>query len=204
MSRGRFIAVEGGEGSGKTTCVRRLKEIVPSGSVVFTREPGGTPLAEEVRRILLMSTEERSVRTEFLLFSAVRSEHLERVVALALEQGIHVVTDRFDMSSWAYQVCRNGLLRKLFFDIREVWAGVVPDAYIYFDLSTEVGLSRRMTAGAENTFDERSIEFHHKVGRGYREARRLFSNVIAINANLPQEEVQQEFNETVFRILGLA
>jgi dTMP kinase len=168
---GKFIVLEGGEGSGKGTISTHLKELLTGKDVIFTREPGGTPLGERIRDMLLDET--MSTMTELLLFEAGRAEHMHQVIVPALLRGTHVICDRFDASTYAYQVCArwNKKYADLFQRLNsEVLESTVPDLYLFCDVPPGIALKRRLSAGGEITrFDKEELEFHHAVYFGYKE-----------------------------------
>lgn len=171
MTRGAFIVIEGGEGSGKTSHLKKLKEEYPE--VVTSREPGGSPYAEEIRNIILHSdyAADADAKTHFALFWAARADHLRYTIIPALESGQHVITDRFDASTYAYQVFGQQAreLEEMFFEMRDFYLGNwKPDLYIYLDVSSEKGLRRRSNDKGTNThFDERDVQFHQDMRRGF-------------------------------------
>ncbi|MFP4623001.1 MAG: dTMP kinase [Gemmatimonadota bacterium] len=168
---GVLIAFEGPEGAGKTTQVRLLAEWLRGRGrdPLLTREPGGTPVAEEVRRILLES-ESLSPRTELLLMLASRSTLVETVIRPALEAGRVVVTDRFHLSTLAYQ----GHGRALPFEEVErmnrfATGGLEPDLTVLLDIDPDVGVARQASAGAGPDRIERAgTTFHRTVAEAYR------------------------------------
>lgn len=175
--RGFFITVEGVEGSGKTTqCQRLAKALREEGyRVVETREPGGTPLAERIRTILLGSTAEPlpaepiAPECEALLVLAGRSQHVTRVIMPALTGGAVVLCDRFSDSTFAYQGYGRGLdlptLRTL---DRFAAGGLAPDLTLLFDVPVGTGLARRRRAELEsNRLDHETQRFHDLVRRGF-------------------------------------
>jgi dTMP kinase len=181
--RGVLITLEGVEGSGKTTQVRRLGRLLRAEGyrVLETREPGGTPLAESIRRMLLQSTDEpMDPRCEALLILAARSQHVARVIKPALDEGTIVLCDRFIDSTLAYQGYGRGLdvglLRRL---NRFATGGLEPDLSLLFDLPITRGLARRRHNSLEqNRLDRESRRFHNAVRRGFlelaaREPRRI-------------------------------
>ena len=200
MTRGTFIAVEGGEGSGKSSQIKRLREAYPD--EVYTREPGGSPYAEEIRNLILGSehAREADAKTMLALFWAARADHMRATVIPALQAGRTVITDRFDASSYAYQVygLHGRALEELYFTLRdhflEDWK---PDIYIYFDVATETGLQRRRDdSGDTNHFDDRDVQFHTDIRHGYD----AFFERIAherIDANQDVAEVYQQFRDIV-------
>lgn len=170
--RGRFITFEGGEGSGKSTQARRLAERLAARGldVVSTREPGGSPGAEDIRALALNGAAERwSPTTETLLMYAARSDHLERTIRPALGRGAWVVCDRFADSSRAYQGAGGGVDMGF---IEAMDAAVVgetqPDLTLIFDLPVELGLERALTrGGADLRFESKGLAFHQRLRDGF-------------------------------------
>jgi dTMP kinase len=172
-ARGRFITLEGPEGSGKTTAARHLAEWLRGCSIeaVLTHEPGGTPLGEEIRRIVLHMrgvSDDLDPRADALLYAASRAQHVARVIRPALERGAWVVCARFADSSLAYQghAYGNDLeeLRRL---QRFATFNVTPDLTLLLDVPVEVGLARKR-AGEWNRFeDTQDVAFFEQVRAGY-------------------------------------
>ena len=173
--RGKFITLEGLDGAGKSTHLARLVEILKAQgkTVVQTREPGGTPLGERLREILL--AEPMHLETEALLMFAARREHLARVIVPALERGDWVVCDRFTDASFAYQGGGRGLaLEKL--ATLETWVqdGLAPDLTLLFDVPTDIALGRVQGMGRElDRFEREKGEFFLRVRAAYLERARL-------------------------------
>ncbi|HEX8964725.1 MAG TPA: dTMP kinase [Rhodocyclaceae bacterium] len=173
--RGKFITLEGIDGAGKSTHLARLVELLKQRgkTVVQTREPGGTPLGEKLREILL--SEPMHLETEALLMFAARREHLAQVIVPALERGDWVVCDRFTDASFAYQGGGRRLaLGKL--NALEAWVqnGLNPDLTLLFDVPTEVALGRVMSMGRElDRFEQEKAEFFERVRAAYLERARL-------------------------------
>lgn len=172
--RGRFITFEGGEGSGKSTQTGRLVEALSARGldVVRTREPGGSPGAEDIRALALNGAADRwSPKTETLLMYAARSDHLERTIRPALDRGAWVVCDRFADSSRAYQGAGGGVDAGF---IEAMDAAVVgetqPDLTLIFDLPVELGLERALArGGADLRFESKGLAFHQRLREGFRE-----------------------------------
>jgi len=172
VSRGIFITLEGGEGTGKSTQTRRLVERLRAlgRGVVQTREPGGSTGAEAIRNLVVAGDAERwSARTETLLMYAARSDHLERTIRPALEVGDWVVCDRFADSSRAYQGAGGGVSPAF---IEMLDAGIVgadqPDLTLVFDLPVEVGLERAFGRGLfETRFESKGLAFHSRLREGF-------------------------------------
>jgi dTMP kinase len=172
VTRGVFITFEGGEGGGKSTQLRRLAERLQDAGreVVATREPGGSPGAEAIRALILNGEVERwSPIAETLLMNAARRDHLERVIAPALERGAVVLCDRFADSTRAYQGAAGGAPAAL---IDAVEAAVVgetrPNLTLILDLPVEVGLGRAAVRGAhESRFEAKGAAFHERLRRAF-------------------------------------
>ncbi len=195
--RGRFITFEGGEGAGKTTQARLLAERLRAQGidVVQTREPGGSPGAEEIRAIAVSGDAERwSARTETLLMYASRSDHLERKILPALEEGKWVVCDRFADSSRAYQGAGGGAPDSLIEALDEHVVGDnQPHLTVVFDIPVEVGLERALGRGLfETRFESKGLEFHQKLREGFLEvAVRHPERCVVLDATGEVEEVAE-------------
>lgn len=171
MQRGRFITLEGGEGTGKSTQVQRLVDFfVEKGlDVLVTREPGGSEGAEMIRPLLVSGHYPWELCAEYLLFSAARSDHLSKVILPALESGTWVICDRFFDSSFVYQGIVQGLdvefMRTVYNGLSR---GVYPDLTIVLDVQTQQALAR-VTArhGIENRFEQKGMAFHEAVRSGF-------------------------------------
>jgi dTMP kinase len=199
LNRGWFITIEGGEGAGKTSLFEKLAHKLQEAgrSVMLTREPGGIPIAEKIRSVILDREHvEMDARTEALLYAASRRQHLVEKVIPALQRGEVVLCDRFVDSSLAYQGHARGI------GMDEIWSinhfainNVMPDLTIYMDISPEVGL-RRIQESAEreiNRLDLEKITFHERVREGYRILlERYPERIVEVNAERSKEEVYHE------------
>ncbi len=169
---GRFISVEGIDGSGKSTQARRLAEALrgAGGEVVLTREPGGAPGAEDIRRLLVEGDGARwSPETEALLFTAARRDHLERTIAPALDRGATVVTDRFADSTRVYQGAVRGDLRGLVDALHALAIGREPDLTLVIDADPETALARTSArGGTDRRFEGFGLEFQRALREGFR------------------------------------
>jgi len=194
-----FITIEGGEGSGKTTLIASLTEKLKQAGreAMVTREPGGIPIAEAIRNVLL-SRENTAMdpRTEALLYAAARRQHLAEKVIPALERGTTVICDRFVDSSLAYQGHARGLGIEEVAEInRFATDGWEPDLTLYLDMDPEVGLARIRANGSRevNRLDVESLAFHRRVREGYRlVAERHAKRIVTLDAMRPADEVAKE------------
>jgi dTMP kinase len=167
--RGRLITFEGGEGTGKTTQAARLKSALEAKGkrVVLTREPGGSPGAEQIRKLLVEGEPERwTPLSETLLFLAARADHVARLIEPVLAEGSWVVSDRFSDSTYVYQGFARGLGVETIRRLHEAALGsFAPDLTIVLDLDPEEGLKRTggRSPGAENRFERFDAAFHRKL-----------------------------------------
>lgn len=168
-----LISLEGIDGCGKSTQARLLAQHLREAGrdVVLTREPGGSPGAEEIRRLLVEGAGERwSAETECLLFTAARRDHLERTIRPALQAGRVVVTDRFADSTRVYQGAARGELRDLVDRLHALMIGVEPDRTFVIDIPPATGLARGAArGGAEDRFESLGLAFQERLARGFRD-----------------------------------
>ena len=166
-----FISFEGIDGSGKSTQARRLADFLRARGhdVVLTREPGGSDGAEAIRRLLVEGDPDRwSPETELLLFNAARRDHLERLIAPALDRGDWVVSDRFADSTRVYQGATRGDLRELVDALHGLVIGREPDLTVVIDMDPEVALSRGLARGSgEDRFADFGLPFQQKLRAGF-------------------------------------
>jgi dTMP kinase len=208
MKKGLFIVVDSGEGSGKTTQLNNARDFFGD-ALVLTREPGGSLYAEEIRNIILKSPNagQADAKTLFALFWAARADHLKNTIRPALEAGKIVISDRFDSSTFAYQLVAQGNrdLEPLFWQMREFYLGdLKPDLYVYFDIDPVVGLARKNQQGGDelNHFEARKIDFHNAIRVGYKEFVTLVPNAVVIDASQSKEKVWEEFKKILEKTLG--
>lgn len=168
---GRFISFEGIDGSGKSTQARMLAETLRSEGheVVLTREPGGSPGAEDIRKLVLEGDPDRwSAHSEILLFTAARRDHLERTILPALAEGKMVICDRFADSTRMYQGLSRGNLRALVDELHRLMIGREPDLTILIDMDPAKGLSRALgRGGSEERFEEFGEALQVKMRAGF-------------------------------------
>jgi len=197
LRRGRFITFEGGEGAGKSTQLRRLVEKLQAGgiSALATREPGGAPGAEEIRKLLVEGAPERwDAVSEALLMVAARRAHLTTTIWPALARGDWVVSDRFADSTMAYQGSAGGVKREDLEALHRLIAGdFAPDLTLILDLPVEEGLSRaQRRSGGETRFERKDRAFHEQLRQGFLEiARRETQRCVVIDAALDVDIVHE-------------
>ena len=194
---GQFITVEGGEGAGKTTQLAFMREYLEQTGrrVVLTREPGGTPLGEEIRALLLGHRHDgMALATETLLMFAARAEHLERVIRPALAAGHWVLCDRFTDATYAYQGGGRGLSPERI-AILEDWTqdALRPDLTLVFDAPVAVGLERAGRRGAADRFEREETAFFERIRAVYLDrARQNPDRYRIVDADRPVETVRAE------------
>ena len=208
MTLGRLITFEGGEGAGKSTQLRLLAASLSDQGldVLKTREPGGCPAAEEVRRLLVEGPADRWLPlSEAMLHSVARLEHLSRLVRPALEAGRWVLCDRFTDSTMAYQGYGHGLGAKPVETLRDlVTEGLVPDLTIVLDLPVDVGLGRAaQRADGGRRYEALDDAFHNRVRDAFLEiARREPQRCAVVDASRSEEEVATAVRDLVAERLG--
>ncbi len=172
---GKFIIFEGGEGAGKSTQARLLKQSLQERGVevVLTREPGGSPGAEEIRKLLVEGEPERwTPLTETLLFLAARSDHIARLIGPSLGNGNWVVCDRFSASTFVYQGVARGVGVETVRALQDAIPGMIsPDLTFILDVPSEIGLARASTRSeeVETRFEKFDAEFHDRLRAAFRE-----------------------------------
>jgi dTMP kinase len=201
-----FISLEGIDGSGKSTQAQRLAAHLAhlGRDPLRTREPGGAPGAEEIRRLLVEGDPDRwSPETEILLFTAARRDHLERTIRPALAAGRDVITDRFADSTRVYQGATRGDLRGLVDDIHARVIGIEPDLTLILDMDPEVALSRGLARrSGEDRFEEFGLAFQHKLRDGFRAlAREYPDRCVLIDAGRDADAIATDIEAAVARHL---
>ena len=193
---GRFITIEGGEGAGKSTAQTFLAEkLTAQGiTVLQTREPGGTPLAEAIRRNLLSIDEEAPVAmAELLLVFAARAQHLAKVIEPALARGEWVLCDRFTDATYAYQGAGRGMSVEQINKLEALVQGDRrPDTVVLMDMPPEIGLQRAKARGALDRFEQEAQAFFERVREGYLHRARLDpERYVIVDAAQALSEVQK-------------
>jgi len=200
-----FITLEGPEGSGKSTQAGMLAEVLERAGlkVLLTREPGGDPVSEDIREILLHGTD-HSVhdRTEVFLYLAARAQHTEQVIRPHLEEGVVVVCARYIDSTVAYQGYGSGLDLDLIHRMNSfATGGLTPDLTLLLDIDVEAGLQRQ---NEWNRFERKAVDYHRRVRDGFLEEARLHpERIVVIDAAQSVEAVHHEIVRRVAEKLGI-
>lgn len=197
-----LITMEGPDGAGKSTQIALLKEYLEGKGyrVLVTREPGGNPISEAIRGIILNKEyTQMSYMTELLLYAAARAQLVAEVIKPALAEGMVVICDRFVDSCVVYQGIARGLGIDTAYKINEyALQGVSPVLTIHMDLDAEEGLRRKKNQAELDRMEAAGLEFHKKVAEGYRTlAARNAERIVTIDATLPIEEIHVKIKEAV-------
>ncbi len=206
-TKARFISLEGSEGVGKTTSLKFVQSFVESlgHAVLVTREPGGTPMAEEIRNILLKEREETvHMDTELLLMFASRTQHVQQVIKPALNEGKWVICDRFVDASYAYQGGGRGIE---FSHIQELerWClgSFKPDLTLLLDMSSTEGIARTKKRGKADRFEVEKMAFYQRIRAAYLErATNEPERIHIIDASPTVELVQEEIRSVLLKTLS--
>jgi dTMP kinase len=196
MARGIFLTFEGIDGSGKSTQARRLAETLrgEDRDVVLTREPGGSPGAEEIRRLLVEGDPGRwSAETEILLFTAARRDHLERTILPGLRRGAIVISDRFADSTRVYQGAADPELRRIVDLLHASIISIEPDRTFVIDMDHEVALKRGLARkSGEDRFEEKGPAFQARLRDGFRELAADEDRCVLIDGMRSEEDVAED------------
>lgn len=203
----KYIVIEGLEGAGKTTARNLVVETLKSLGVTdmtFTREPGGTVLAEKLRSLVLdiksVGDEVITDNAEVLLFYAARVQLVETVIKPALARGEWVIGDRHDLSTQAYQGGGRGIDRELLATLRHAVLGdFAPDLTLYLDVDPRIGLERARARGELDRIEQESLDFFNRTRARYLELAAADPRIITIDASLPLEAVSHDIRATVTR-----
>ena len=207
LNRGLFITVEGGEGVGKSTNIACIELMLRQTGidVVLTREPGGTPLAESIRDLLLQPIDEKvSENAELLLMFAARSQHISKVIEPALAAGSWVVCDRFTDATYAYQGGGRGIDERKIADLESWVQGELrPDITILLDAPVEVGMTRAGKRGALDRFEQEKMDFFQRVRANYlARAKQDPQRYRVIDASLPLPQVKDSLHSVMEDVLA--
>jgi dTMP kinase len=208
MKKGRFIVLEGVDGSGKGTVIKLIKEQLPKDKFLFTREPGGTEAGAEIREVLLkMRESELSFKADMLLYLADRVEHLEKVVVPAIREGKDVFSDRYEATLNAYQIHARGNAEHehLFYELKSLLGIITPDLYIFLDQDPEISYQRANQRPDErNRFDVKEIDFYVRAREAYLSFMKQHnSRVVYVGPTKTPEQVTSEVLAAVKNFLEI-
>ncbi|NLA69996.1 MAG: dTMP kinase [Clostridiales bacterium] len=199
MRRGLFLSIEGPDGAGKTTQLGYIKQFFEERNIelVMTREPGGTPIGESLREILLdKNNSEMSAITEMLIYAASRAQHVAQLIRPAINRGAVVICDRYMDSSIAYQGYGRGLGDMVEEVNLHAIDGLQPDLTIFLDLDPAVGKERILSDRNEcDRLEQEKLDFHYRVYEGYKAVAKSYpKRVYSIDASRTIEEVRQDIH----------
>lgn len=200
--KGKFIVLEGLEGAGKTTATQAIVEALRAKGIenlVFTREPGGTPLAEKLRHLIKYETEEPITdKAELLMLYAARIQLVENVIKPALAEGKWVIGDRHDLSSQAYQGGGRQLDKQLLTNLKNsILSDFEPDFTLYLDLDPAIGLARAKGRGELDRIEQQALDFFQRTRQRYLELVKDNPKAVIINAEQNIEKVTADIKSAV-------
>lgn len=203
MNNSKFIVIEGLEGAGKTSAIQTVVDTLKDKGITnlaFTREPGGTPLAEKLRELIKQGIEGEKVtdKAELLMLYAARVQLIENVIKPALADGKWVIGDRHDLSSQAYQGGGRGLDKDLMLSLRNTVLGDFrPDLTLYLDLDPAIGLARARARGELDRIEQESMDFFYRTRERYQALAKNDDSIITIDASQAIEKVQADIRQTL-------
>lgn len=203
MNNSKFIVIEGLEGAGKTSAIQTVVDTLKDKGITnlaFTREPGGTPLAEKLRELIKLGIEGEKVtdKAELLMLYAARVQLIENVIKPALAEGKWVIGDRHDLSSQAYQGGGRGLDKDLMLSLRNTVLGDFrPDLTLYLDLDPAIGLARARARGELDRIEKESMDFFYRTRERYQALAKDDDAIITIDASQTIEKVQADIRQTL-------
>jgi dTMP kinase len=207
MQRGKFLTIEGTEGVGKSTNLAFVRDWLEAKGieVIVTREPGGTPLAEQIRHLLLSKRDEPVDETaELLLVFAARAQHLAQVIKPALARGAWVLSDRFTDATYAYQGGGRGLSKSTIEQLEQLVQGDLrPDLTLILDIDVQLGLDRARQRGELDRFESETIVFFERVRNAYRQrALAAPERYALVDAGQTLSEVQTDIDKVLSALLN--
>lgn len=205
IKRGRLVVIEGLEGAGKSTALHFLQTMLQAEGiqVITTREPGGTVVGETVRKLLTHAEQESlDSKAELLLFYAARVQLLETVIKPALSQGIWVLADRWELSSFAYQGGGRGIHPTILKQLSDWCIGETqPDLLFYLDISPDIGLQRAQMRGKLDRIEQESLTFFQAVHAAYHSYLPRFRSTVTIDASQPLAQVHSDLERAMRQYL---
>lgn len=207
MKQGKFIVFEGLEGAGKSTAIRYVESLLQQHHISYikTREPGGTPVGEAIRKVFKTHDPDEPLepKTELLLLYAGRLQHIEYKIKPALAKGQWVLCDRFELSTLAYQVAGRGLDLDFAKTLSAYCVGdFKPDVTLFLDIPPHQGLERVKARGAIDRIEQEGLSFFQKVNAGYHAEIKNMSDVIKINAALPLKAVENQLTDALSTLIN--
>ncbi|EMJ9774355.1 dTMP kinase [Morganella morganii] len=205
---GKFIVIEGLEGAGKTTARQVIVDTLHENGItdlIYTREPGGTPLAEKLRTLIKDGIDGETVtdKAEVLMLYAARIQLVDNVIKPALARGQWVIGDRHDLSSQAYQGGGRGIDRQLMASLRDTVLGdFYPDFTLYLDLPPETGLARARSRGELDRIEQESLDFFRRTRSRYLELAESDPRIVTIDASQSMDNVHQSIRTAVLNWLA--
>lgn len=201
MMKGLFIVLEGPDGSGKSTMAKMIAQYYQDAGreIVFTREPGGTKISEQIRDIILDNNNtEMAYMTEAMLYAASRAQLVSEFIKPNLEKGKVVISERYVYSSIVYQgIARNLGIQK----VKEIndfaIDGLEPDLVLFFDINPEKALNRKLSTGNGDRLENEKLDFHKKVYEGYKEISKIYNEIISINADKSVDELFSDIKNII-------
>ncbi|QIF93683.1 dTMP kinase [Proteus vulgaris] len=203
MNNSKFIVIEGLEGAGKTSAIQTVINTLKEKDITnlaFTREPGGTPLAEKLRELIKQGIEGEKVtdKAELLMLYAARVQLVENVIKPALAEGKWVIGDRHDLSSQAYQGGGRGLDKDLMLSLRNTVLGDFrPDLTLYLDLDPAIGLARARARGELDRIEKESMDFFYRTRERYQALTKDDDSIITIDASQTIDKVQADIRQAL-------
>lgn len=203
---GKLIVIEGLEGAGKSTAIDTVLNLLKHKNIsaITTREPGGTEIGEQLRKIIKNPQYKDNLddKSELLLLYASRVQLIEEVIKPALREGIWVIADRFELSTLAYQGGGRGLNQEMIKQLSSFCLnGFKPDLTLYLDLSPELGIQRAQLRGQFDRIEQQTIDFFHKVHQTYLHCIEKQDLIVTIDASLPLLKVQEHIKEALQQFL---
>lgn len=195
IGKGKFIVFEGGEACGKSTQINLLKKQLSNKNFIFTREPGGTKIADEIREIIVTGSKDKLLpKTELALIYAARNEHLNKVILPNLEAGINVISDRFNLSTYIYQGQAENLGHELIDKFNQLFLNnFSPDLTYIFDIDQETANKRiEKRNNINERFEKFPAEFHQKIRESFLEYSKKTENCRVIDAKEAIEAINQK------------
>lgn len=203
MTKNKFIVIEGLEGAGKTNasiCIKNTLNQNNIQNIILVRQPGSTPIAEEIRKLIKNKfySDELTKETELLLMYAARVQLVKKIIQPALKNGMWVISDRHDLSSLAYQGGGLGIKKKIISQLKYLFLkDFIPDLTLYLDVSPKIGLNRALKRNSLDRIESRNLDFFKKTRKIYLKNIALDKKIIKINANLDIDTVYKNIEKKI-------